>query len=139
MDCKCENFNGYFEFKNEKEKEGYLVFLPLKDEECVNCYYELIYGSSDEIELLDIMTKQIKKKYDAHCNCGCYYPYSKHIETKTKEGQAVAPMIPLNDCFNCFKIRKYKTLNIDKIKLIKMENARAMLNARKKRKEEIKD
>lgn len=137
MDCKCGEFNGYLEFKNKKEKEGYLVSLPLKDKECVNCHYEFIYGTSDEIELLYIMTRQVKKKYNADCNCGCYCPYSKHIEIKTKEGQAVAPMIPLNDCFNCFKIRKYKTLNVDKIKSIKMENAKLMLNARKKRKENI--
>ncbi|MBM25465.1 MAG: hypothetical protein CL760_07260 [Chloroflexi bacterium] len=132
--CKCGEYQRYSEYKNEKEEEGFLIDLILKDDDCVNCHNKLIYGTSDEVELLDIKKEKTLSKYDAHCSCGCYYPYEKHVQTAKNKGQNIAPMIPLKDCYNCFKIRKYGTIEPETIQTMKLEDAKNRVASRESRK-----
>ena len=132
--CKCGEYQGYSEYKNEKELEGFLIDLSLKDYDCVNCYNELTYGTSDEVELLDLKKEKTLSKYYAHCGCGCYYPYEKHAQSAKDKGQNVAPMISLKDCYNCFKIRKYGTIDPETIQAIKLEDTKNIVALTRSRK-----
>lgn len=130
--CQCNNVFLYKDYKEKKEKDGFLVSLDLKDDDCVNCHFEMIYGTIKEDDLKSLMSERIKKRFNVECNCGCYYPYKKHVQSQTAKGKLIAPMMPLDKCYNCYFISKYGTLDSDIIKKKRVEDSLKRINNLKK-------
>lgn len=129
--CKCKNTFLYKDYKERKEKEGFLVSIDINMDDCVNCYFNLKYNTHNEDEVKEKMTVMTKKRYNTECHCGCYYPYKKHIEEQNKKGKMVAAMIPLEKCYNCYFINKYGTIDKEKIKAARIEESLKRINVRK--------
>lgn len=67
------------------------------------------------------------------CNCGNYYSYGDMLKNR-KNGGMVAMMMPIDNCFNCYLIKRYGSTEPEVIKAKKMEEALKTVEVLKKRK-----
>lgn len=109
--CQCENYKSYKEYKEEAEQLGYFVSLDIKDEDCIECYFTNLLGEHDIKDRTELLSKRVKARYNTKCSCGHYYPYSKLLEKRRLENKLVSPMMPLTDCYNCYLMKRYGTLD----------------------------
>lgn len=73
------------------------------------------------------------------CNCGNYLSYGDVLRKPPTKGKlrskALCPIMPKEDCYNCFLIRNYGTTNRDEIKIIKGERLKQRLRHRRELRE----
>lgn len=132
--CNCKKLNSYKEYKETFEADGFLIDLDLNPEDCVECYFEKLLGKHQLSERNELLSKRIKKRYDVDCSCGHYYSYDKHLKNRASKfpEQAIAPMMPKNNCYNCYLIKRYGTTNKAKIGAIKKTELLSRLSRARK-------
>jgi len=127
--CNCDNYKSYDDYKKEKEDLIGFFHNKIKDDDCIHCYNFYIYKNPNPSS--DLIKKRIKKIYNIECNCEHYYSYNEMIKNK-KEQSVVAQLMPKDNCYNCYLIKRYGASNKDFIKNKKIEEAKERILFRKK-------